>query len=72
MQRSETLKSSNNFIKRFWRKALKGHPFAKVAKRMKIHPSLILHYFGSRKVTLALVDYVIEAYGRIVNKELQI
>ena len=42
---------------------------AKVAKRLDIHPTLILHYFGNKEnMTLALVDFVIESYWKIFKK----
>ena len=57
------------FYKTILAEGFEGASIAKVAKRMKIHPSLILHYFGSKEnLTLALVDYVIEAYGQLLIK----
>ena len=45
-----------------------GASIAKVAARINIHPSLILHYFGNKEnLTLALVDYVIEEYDRLLR-----
>lgn len=57
------------FYKTILAEGFEGASIAKVAKRMKIHPSLILHYFGNKEnLTLALVDYVIEEYGRLLIK----
>jgi len=60
-------------VKQFYETILvegfEGASVAKVAKRMQIHPSLILHYFGNKEnLTLALVDYVIDAYGSLLKK----
>lgn len=57
-------------IKSFYRTILEqgfeGASIAKVAARIQIHPSLILHYFGSKdNLTLELVDYVIHEYARL-------
>jgi AcrR family transcriptional regulator len=60
-------------VKSFFRTILaegfEGASIAKVAKRMKIHPSLILHYFGNKEnLTLALVDFVIDEYDSLLKK----
>jgi len=42
---------------------------AKVAKRIDINSTLILHYFGNKEnMTLSLVDYVIEEYAKIFKR----
>ena len=42
---------------------LEGASIGKIAKRMNIHPSLIIHYFKTkRNMTIALVDLLIEKY----------
>lgn len=42
---------------------LEGASIAKIAKRMAIHPSLIIHYFKTKeKMTVELVDLLIEKY----------
>lgn len=57
------------FYKTILAEGFEGASIAKVAKRMKIHPSLILHYFGNKEnLTLALVDYVIDEYGSLLKK----
>ena len=58
-----------HFYKTILGQGFEGASIAKVAKRMNIHPSLILHYFGNKEnLTLALVDYVIEAYNSLLKK----
>ena len=58
-----------NFFKTILAEGFEGASIAKVAKRMKIHPSLILHYFGNKEnLTLSLVDYVIDEYGSLLKK----
>ena len=40
-----------------------GASIGKVAKRMKIHPSLIIHYFKTKaNMTLELIDLIVEKY----------
>ncbi len=57
------------FYKTILAQGFEGASVAKVAKQMQIHPSLILHYFGNKEnLTLALVDYVIDAYGSLLKK----
>jgi len=57
-----------HFYKTILAEGFEGASIAKVAKRMKIHPSLILHYFGNKEnLTLALVDYVIDAYNSLLK-----
>jgi len=46
-----------------------GASIAKVAKRLNIHPTLILHYFGNKEnMTLACVDFVIFEYAKLFKK----
>ncbi len=57
-----------HFYKTILAQGFEGASIAKVAKRMKIHPSLILHYFGNKEnLTLALVDFVIDEYGGLLK-----
>lgn len=57
-----------HFYKTIIAEGFEGASIAKVAKRMKIHPSLILHYFGNKEnLTLALVDFVIDEYGSLLK-----
>jgi AcrR family transcriptional regulator len=58
-----------HFYKTILAEGFEGASIAKVAGRMKIHPSLILHYFGNKEnLTLALVDFVIDEYGGLLKK----
>ena len=42
---------------------LRGASIAKIAKRLDVPPSLIIHYFHTREqMTIELVDYLLEAY----------
>lgn len=48
------------------KEGIEGASIAKVAKRMKINPSLIIHYFTSKdNMTLALVDYMSKIYNKL-------
>jgi AcrR family transcriptional regulator len=48
------------------KEGIEGASIAKVAKRMKINPSLIIHYFSSKdNMTVALVDYMSRIYNRL-------
>ncbi|MBA2882889.1 AcrR family transcriptional regulator [Desulfosalsimonas propionicica] len=63
IRKPEIVKS---FYQTILEQGLEGASIAKVAARIRIHPSLILHYFGSKEsLTLALVDYVIDEYARL-------
>jgi AcrR family transcriptional regulator len=45
---------------------VEGASIAKVARRMKIHPSLIIHYFATKEnMTVELVDYISKIYRRL-------
>ena len=55
-----------SFYETVLEQGLEGASIAKVAARIQIHPSLILHYFGNKEsLTLALVDYVVDEYTRL-------
>ena len=42
---------------------LQGTSVGKIAKRLDVHPSLIIHYFGTKEqMTIELVDYLLEVY----------
>jgi AcrR family transcriptional regulator len=44
-------------------KGIEGASIGKIAERLNIHPSLIIHYFKNKKnMTLSLVDLLIEKY----------
>jgi AcrR family transcriptional regulator len=63
IRKPEIVKS---FYQTILEQGFEGASIAKVAARIRIHPSLILHYFGSKEnLTLALVDYVIDEYARL-------
>ena len=45
---------------------VEGASIAKVARRMKINPSLIIHYFSTREnMTVELVDYISKIYNQL-------
>ncbi|MBS3756812.1 MAG: TetR/AcrR family transcriptional regulator [Desulfobacterales bacterium] len=57
-----------SFYQTILERGFEGASIAKVAARINIHPSLILHYFGNKEnLTLELVDYVIEEYDRLLG-----
>ena len=46
------------------KKGLEGASIGKIADRLNIHPSLIIHYFKTKeRMKLALVDLLIEKYN---------
>ncbi len=48
------------------KEGIEGASIAKVAKRMKINPSLIIHYFATKdNMTVALVDYMSKIYNNL-------
>jgi len=52
-----------NFYAVLAEEGLEGASFAKIAARMDIHPSLIIHYFSNKEeMIVALVDYMLAAY----------
>ena len=58
-----------SFYETILEEGFEGASIAKVAARIGIHPSLILHYFQSREnMTLALVDFVVAEYTRLLNR----
>ena len=43
----------------------------KVAKRLGVHPSLVIHYFGTKEqMTIELVDYLLEVYRHTYGERL--
>ena len=59
----------NNFFQVLKEEGLEGASIGKVAKRMGIHPSLIIHYFQNKdNLILALVDHIIHEAGVIFKK----
>ncbi len=58
-----------SFYRTILEEGFEGASIAKVAKRLDIHPSLILHYFGNKEnMTLACVDFVIFEYATLFRK----
>jgi len=50
---------------------LEGASIGKVAKRLDVHPSLIIHYFGTKEqLTIELVDYLLEVYYQTYGEKL--
>mgnify|MGYP001167497170 CR=1 FL=1 len=55
-----------NYYQVILKEGVEGASIAKVAKRMKIHPSLIIHYFTTKEnMTVELVDYISRIYNRL-------
>lgn len=45
--------------------SLQGASIGKMAKRLGLHPSLFIHYFGTKEqMTIELVDYLLEEFRR--------
>jgi AcrR family transcriptional regulator len=64
-QKAEIRKSEilENYYQVIIEEGLEGASIGKIAKRAKIHPSLIIHYFKTKeKMTTELVDLLIEKY----------
>lgn len=54
------------FYKVAKKEGLKNASIAKVAEKLKVNPSLIIHYFKSRKELLyALIDFILKRYLEI-------
>ncbi|MEW5725670.1 MAG: TetR/AcrR family transcriptional regulator, partial [Thermodesulfobacteriota bacterium] len=52
-----------NYYQVLVKEGLEGASIGKIAKRMNIHPSLIIHYFQSKNnMTIELVDLIVEKY----------
>ena len=52
-----------NYYQVIIQEGLEGASIGQIAKRMSIHPSLIIHYFKTKeKMTIELVDLLIEKY----------
>lgn len=71
-QRQNAQVRKPEIVRSFYRTILEygfeGASIARVAARVDIHPSLILHYFKNKEnLTLALVDYVTEAYAGLFD-----
>ena len=58
-----------NFYQVILEEGIEGASIGTVAKRMDIHPSLIIHYFQNREnLIIALVDYIIRRAGEIYRE----
>ena len=58
-----------SFYETILEEGFEGASIAKVAKRLDINSTLILHYFGNKEnMTLALVDFVVEEYAKVFQK----
>jgi len=58
-----------NFYQVILEEGIEGASIGKVAKRMDIHPSLIIHYFQNKEnLIIALVDYIIRRSGEIYRE----
>jgi AcrR family transcriptional regulator len=67
-QKAETRKPDIvwNFYQMILEEGLEGASIGKVAKRMTIHPSLIIHYFQNKdNLIQALVDHLIQGAGKL-------
>jgi len=55
-----------NYYQVILKEGVEGASIAKVAKKMKINPSLIIHYFTNKdNMTVELVDYMSRIYNRL-------
>ncbi len=64
-QKAESRKAEilDNYYQVLVDEGFEGTSIGKIAKRMNIHPSLIIHYFKSKEnMTIELVDLLIEKY----------
>jgi AcrR family transcriptional regulator len=65
LRKPEILKS---FYETIVEEGIEGASIGKVARRMGIHPSLIMHYFSTKEnMTLELVDSVIREYANLLT-----
>ena len=61
-----------NFYEVLKEEGLEGSSIAKIAARMDIHPSLIIHYFSTKEeMVVALVDSILEKYEETFLPALQ-
>ena len=64
-QRADTRKPEilENYYQVLIEEGFEGASINKIARRMRIHPSLIIHYFKTKEnLTIELADYLIEKY----------
>jgi AcrR family transcriptional regulator len=72
--RAETRKKEilDNFYAVLAEEGLEGASIAKIAARMDINPSLVIHYFSTKEeMVVALVDRVLEMYSQTFFPQLQ-
>lgn len=57
-----------SFYQTILEEGFEGASIAKIAARIDMKPTLIIHYFGTKeKLTLACVDHVIESYSTLLD-----
>ena len=58
-----------NFHEILVEEGIEGASIGKVAKRMGIHPSLIMHYFSTQEtLVIAAVDNIVREYGVLIER----
>ncbi len=58
-----------NYYQVILKEGIEGASIAKVAKRMKINPSLIIHYFSTKdNMAIELVDYLSRIYNKLFTE----
>lgn len=58
-----------SFYETILEEGFEGASIAKVAKRLGINATLIIHYFGNKEnMTLEMVDFVVEEYSKLFKK----
>lgn len=58
-----------HFLQVILEEGVEGASIGKVAKKMGIHPSLIIHYFENKEnMTACLVDYVMKEYAKLLQR----
>ena len=58
-----------NFYQVILEEGIEGASIGKVARRMRIHPSLIIHYFQNKENLIsALVDFIIRRAGEVYRE----
>ncbi|RMG16041.1 MAG: TetR/AcrR family transcriptional regulator [Bacteroidetes bacterium] len=61
-----------NFFEVMKEEGIEGTSIAKVALRMEVNPSLLIHYFSSKEeITLAFADYALEKFKSLIPHQLE-